>query len=362
MHNLQSSIAQVTSTVEAALKRQATDGLLPNVIDALQAVEIKVMSSRNVLRKRLDGSDVKISELSANISALKEDLTTQGGKLDQAMTILESKQEANTVSWLKEQVSAQGIKLDTAVGIIEAQHDMIKTLLGNMQKESSERKADLERVHSHFNAVVERIAFLDRNGVSQDVPSVTSRDIGHNESRQPPTNFTPANPPLDADVLMSEPHSLPDRTPSVTPLNLFSTPSTPRNNSTNLMDNGVNIPSSDATAVIVAGTSAITIVDRFSSADHTTATVNVAEQTSSADSSAPVKAALAETSSPDVIVNTIAISANDGKDSLADASTESAPRTTGSNIKLSAGEDVSLSSAGDSTQPAVDEEPMSVVS
>ena len=242
--------------MEAALKRQGTDGLLPNLIDALQAVESKVISGKNVVKKRLDAFDVRIGELSTDISALKENLTTQGGKLDKATTILESKQETNPVSSLQEQVLAQGMKLDKAIGIIEAQQGMIKTLLEEMQKGSSERKADLERIHSHFNTVVDRIAFLDQNAASHDVPLATPAAVGTHEYGQPIGEFTPAEPPVDVDVSMTDSHSLSDETSSVTKLNPFPIPSSLHSDSANTLGNGLSIPSSDTSPMNVAGTSA----------------------------------------------------------------------------------------------------------
>ena len=121
MRDLQSSIAGVTSVVEAAMQKQSDEALLPHLVDALQAIEAKATISTNGVKKHLVSFDQTIAGLSSNISALKEQLVTSGAKPDQATTTAES------ISTLREDLSAHGAKLDRAVAIIEAQQRMIET-------------------------------------------------------------------------------------------------------------------------------------------------------------------------------------------------------------------------------------------
>ena len=240
MQDLQSSIAEVKSTVEAALKRQSDQGILTNLLDALQAIESKTTSSKNGVKKQLNTFDKSIQGLSANICALKEGLMTQGGKPDKATTNPEDRQETRSVSALMAEVSAQGVKLDKAITIIETQQDMMKTLLDLLQKGSVEPGS--VRLHSHVNGVAERIALVDGQ-TSQNAPSTTAEHIV-NDLSQSLDDLALPDPSMDVDVSEPEPHPMADALASATSSLPIETPAI-------LHSDPSNKPEADETAVVI---------------------------------------------------------------------------------------------------------------
>ena len=205
MRDLQSSIAEVTSTVVAAMQKQSDNALLPHLVDTLHAIETKATISTNGVKKHLVSFDQTISGLSSNISALKEEMATRGANPNKATTTAES------ISTLREDLSAHGAKLDKAIAIIEAQQQMMTTLLELMQKGSVEIKEDIVRLHTHFDGVAERIAFVDGNS-SQNATSMTPGPLITGSGCPPPISALPDHA-MDVDVSAAQSHSVPDSVP-----------------------------------------------------------------------------------------------------------------------------------------------------
>lgn len=301
MRDLQSSIAAVTSTVETALKRQSDEGLLPNLIATLQAIQTTTMTSRNGVKKQLHAFDQRIVGLSTNISALKEELATRGERLDKETTVVQSRPEVSNISTLMEEVSAQGVKLDKAITIIEAQQEMIRALLNLMQKGSVELKGGIVKLHSHFDGVAERIAFVD-HAISSGSASTTPRPP--NYSGQSLHTLPLTDPPMDVDLSTFEPHSMSDALPLVTSPLVMQTPAILPNDGTNLVGDRSNTPAAEATAMIVdtsADSIAITTatVEDSLSADVRRIAISALHQSSSLDPVGQLMTATAKGTSVD---------------------------------------------------------------
>lgn len=257
MKDVQSSIAEVKTTIEAAMQRQTDEGLLPHLIDTLQAIEVKATISKNGVKKHLESFDQRISGLASDISTLKEELVMRVPKPDQAKTTAES------ISTLRQEVSAHGAKLDRAITIVETQQKMMKTLLELVQKGSVEVKDDIVRLRTHFNGVADRIAFVDSTSSANATatttgPLITDSSHSHHISALSDT-------PMEVDV-----SSLSDPLPSATfPLST----ETPAILHSSVTCDQSNTPTPDTTAMITDAPSA----------DHSTVTTAIVEESRSAN-------------------------------------------------------------------------------
>ena len=300
MRDLQSSIAEITSTVEAALKRQSDQGLLPSLLDAMHAIETTTIMSRNGVKKQLVAFDQRIHGLSTNVCALKDELVTQGGKPDKATTSTEGRQDASTVSVLMAEVLSQGVKLDKAVVIIEIQQEMMKTLLDLMQKGSVEIKGGI----------------LD--GQTSPNTSSTRPEPVVNNSSQPLRNLALPDPPVDVNGSVSEPHSTADALAPTTTCSIpIESPAILHSDHTHILVDQSNKPEADADAMVVDAPSAdaigitIATVEERLSADVNNITETAPHPSPTADTVGQV-----EESPPVLISDTTTVIANPSQSTL----------------------------------------------
>ena len=335
MRELQSSIAGVTSTVEAALKRQSDESVLPNIFDALQAIEGTALASKNTVKKQLDAFDRRIVELSTNISALKEELATRGREPDKVATAPEISRDNGNISALREEVSAHAVKLDRAIAIIETQEEMMKTLLDLVQKGSVAAKDDMVRLHTHFNGVAARIAFVDSKS-SQDATSTTLRPILNDSGHSPPNCSLPDRP-MDVDASASELRSAAAPSASVAIPYWNETPAVQHDDHSDVLGIQTNVPTASAPAMIpnsppvdsVAVTS--TIVGESRTPGFNGVTVNAVRQSPSPDTVKRLMTVTANRTPPDVVSDTTAVTANGSQNTVDVEMADAAPEKEHSN-------------------------------
>ena len=337
MGDLQSSIAEVRSTIEAALKRHSEEGVLPNILNALQAIEVTAMASTNGVKKKLTSFDQRIVELSANISALKEELVTREKEPDKATTAVEISHGNSNISTLRDEVSAHGVKLDKAVAIIETQQEAMKALLVLMQKGSAEAKEHMARLHSHFNGVADRIAFVDYQS-SQNATSTTPRPIAH-ESTHSPHNRALPDHPMDVDASVSESHSTSDPpAPVILPYS-NATPAILHDDLNNVLGIQLNTPTADVTATITDSPLADNVgINTTIVGESQTDGINRVEGTVVHQSQSPdtIEQAMTVTASripPDVITDTTAVNGNGSQNTAHAESAKAAAERDRSNVE-----------------------------
>lgn len=243
---MQSVIAQVKSHMDAALERQATDGVLPNLLDTMQSVEVKAMISKNGVKRALTQLNQKVHSMSSDISLLQKYVAKQGNRLTKQNEQLTT--QSNLITIQGAQFATQGQQLTTAISIIERQQgelkrqgeqlDKVTTMFEN-QREAINTLLELVKnnpgpkeleamiakfdhtvtgLYKYFNGVVERIAFEDQ--AQKDNIGVKGNNLGHLspdvgtvgtgaslEVNNSEPAITPGKPgvPANADVVMAPP-------------------------------------------------------------------------------------------------------------------------------------------------------------